>query len=97
MSDNTLGGLRKGGNDLGRLGARTGRCRFAIDSPLEEAVTSELVSERKFPASWENTGNFIESGAQLHISSAKTRANSKVYEPIPYAPEQGIYFALSGN
>ena len=35
---------------------------FATDSPLEGAVTSELVSETKFPASWENTGNFCSSG-----------------------------------
>jgi hypothetical protein len=36
--------------------------KFAVDSLLEEAVTSELVSEGQFPASWENTGNFIDSG-----------------------------------
>jgi hypothetical protein len=36
--------------------------RFAPDSPLEEAVSSEPVSEvRKFPASREFTGNFIDS------------------------------------
>jgi hypothetical protein len=38
------------------------RDRGFADSPLEEAVTSELVSEGQFPASWENTGNFIDSG-----------------------------------
>ena len=33
------------------------------DSPLEEAVRSELVSgEAKFPVSRENTGNFIDFG-----------------------------------
>ena len=33
------------------------------DSPLEEAVKSELVSEwGEFPASWENTGKFIDFG-----------------------------------
>ena len=36
--------------------------KFAPDSLLEEAVTSELVSERPIPCSWENTGNFIDSG-----------------------------------
>src|SRR5712671_880829 len=30
--------------------------RFARDSPVEGAVTSEPVSERKFPVRWENTG-----------------------------------------
>ena len=36
--------------------------KFAPDSPLEEAVSSEPVSEAKFPASWENTGNFVRRG-----------------------------------
>jgi hypothetical protein len=73
------------------------RDRGFADSPVEEAVTSELVSEAKFPASWEITGNFIEPGLSCASSSVKTRVGSKVYDPIPYAPEQGIYFALSGN
>jgi hypothetical protein len=34
---------------------------FGEDSSLEEAVSSELVSDPKFPASWENTGNLIDS------------------------------------
>jgi hypothetical protein len=34
---------------------------ISSDSPLEGAVTSELVSGYpEFPASWENTGNFID-------------------------------------
>jgi hypothetical protein len=38
--------------------------RFA-DSPLEEAVMSELVSEKpKFPVTREYTGNFLRSGLQ---------------------------------
>jgi hypothetical protein len=42
---------------------------FAIDSPLEGAVSSELVSALKFPVSRENTGNFIRSG----LGGAATR------------------------
>src|SRR5205085_7198965 len=34
------------------------------DSLLEEAVMSELVSEAKFPASWEITGNLASAGHQ---------------------------------
>jgi len=42
---------------------RLERNRTFVDSPLEEAVWSEPVSEtRKFPASWENTGKFIDFG-----------------------------------
>ena len=36
---------------------RLERNRKFVDSSLEEAVTSEPVSDAKFPASWENTGN----------------------------------------
>src|ERR1700751_874454 len=41
-----------------------GHCggKFAVGSPLEEAVSSEFVSEAKFPASWENTGNCLRVG-----------------------------------
>jgi hypothetical protein len=40
---------------------------FAADSPLEEGVLSELVSESKFPASTEYTGNsFDRSPAAAH-------------------------------
>jgi len=39
------------------------RNRWFSDSPQEEAVSSEPVSEnRKFPASWVNTGKFIDFG-----------------------------------
>ena len=41
--------------------------KFAADSLLEEAVSSELVSEAKFPASWENTGNFIRLGLRVRL------------------------------
>ena len=43
--------------DLKVLGIFHEENRFARDSPLEEAVSSEPVSEAKFPASWDNTGN----------------------------------------
>ena|GEM_PF-3617566 len=37
--------------------------KFAPDSPLEGAVSSEPVSgSPNFPASWENTGNCVDSG-----------------------------------
>src|SRR6202043_53572 len=57
--------------------------RFAADSPLEEGVLSELVSEPKFPASWENTGNFVRRGLRVRTTGSKSsikfnglRANS---------------------
>jgi hypothetical protein len=50
------------GGVLGPRHESTGAEWFVGDSPVEEGVLSEPVSEPKFPASWENTGNFIDSG-----------------------------------
>ena len=47
------------------------KIRFAQDSPLEEAVRSELVSAVKFPVSRENTGNFFESRLRCPSTLAK--------------------------
>src|SRR6266436_10116851 len=44
----------------------------------------------KFPASRQNTGNFIDSGLGRASTVEKTSIISIVYEPIPYASEQGI-------
>jgi hypothetical protein len=74
-----------------------GEVRFAPDSPLEGAVTSELVSEAKFPASWENTGNFVRLGPRTRLLNRNQGINSMVYNQIPYASEQGIYFDPAGN
>ena len=71
--------------------------KFASDSPVEEGVTSELVSEAKFPASREFTGNFIESGLGGAPTAAKKGIKPKPYRPIPYASEQGIFYGLAGN
>jgi len=69
-----------------------------VDSLLEEAVRSELVSGRpKFPVSRENTGNFIDSGLGGASIAAKGAVRSEAYEPIPYAFEQGIFCGLTGN
>ena len=62
------------------------RVRFAADSPLEGRVSCELVSENaKFPASRENTGNFIDSGLSGASKAAKKGMKSGSYGPIPYA------------
>jgi hypothetical protein len=67
-------------------GQRLLRCGSSRDSPLEEGVTSEPVSESpKFPASWENTGNFIGSGLGDGSTVIKNAIESSAYEPIPYA------------
>src|SRR5712671_2081421 len=71
--------------------------RFAEDTPLEEAVLSELVSEAKFPASWENTGNSVRLDLRVRLLARNPVTNSMIYGPIPYASEQGIYFGLAGN
>ena len=58
--------------------------RFALDSSLEGRVSCELVSENaKFPASWEYTGNFIDSGLGGASMAAKNDIKSVPYGPIP--------------
>jgi hypothetical protein len=52
---------------------------FALDSPLEEAVSSELVSEADFPASREFTENFIDWGLSRGVNASKNGADSKAY------------------
>ena len=80
------------------LGALAEEARFAADSPLEGGVSCELVSENaKFPASWEYTGNFIDSGFGGASRAAKNDIKSVPYGPIPYASEQGIFCRLTGN
>jgi hypothetical protein len=39
----------------------------------------------KFPASWENTGIFVDFTGKWPSSMAKTAAESVPYQPIPYA------------
>ena len=51
---------------------------------------SELVSEAKFPASWENTENFVRLGLRVRLFDRNLGTNSMAYDPIPYASEQGI-------
>jgi hypothetical protein len=71
--------------------------RFAIDSPPEEGVSSEPVSDAKFPASRKFTGNFIEFQASRRLKAAKKGASSMIYRSIPYPFEQGIFCWLTGN
>jgi hypothetical protein len=43
------------------------------------------------------TGNFAESGPLAAIFVFIRRANSNGYSQIPYATEQGIFAAITGN
>jgi hypothetical protein len=45
----------------------------------------------------ELTGNFIDSGLGGASIAPKKRLEPEAYEPIPYAPEQGIFCGLAGN
>ena|SRR5215467_6854813 len=78
--------------DSHRLGTES----FA-DSALEETVRSELVSLSEFPVSRELTGNLRRFGSPSAEIAPDNRAISVPYEAIPYAPEQGIYFGITGN
>ena len=67
------------------IGMRPRKVGFSVDSPLEEGVSSEPVSEPKFPVSRENTGIFIDLGLGDASTVAKNVIQSVPYGPIPYA------------
>ena len=71
--------------------------KFAYDSLLEEAVSSEPVSGLEFPASWEYTGKFIDFCLGQPILSSEGPFTSRPYDQIPYATEQGINCRVAGN
>ena len=71
--------------------------RFAADSLLEERVSSEPVSEAQFPGNWEKYRDFYRRGLRIRLSAGNPEPNSIIYDPIPYALEQGIYFCLAGS
>ena len=51
----------------------------------------------KFPASWENTGNFDPLGLSSETYAPNSTAISTRYSEIPCATEQGIFCRLTGN
>ena len=73
------------------------RNRWFVDSPLEEAVRSELVSEGYFPASWENTGKFVDSGLSHPNFQSKALVDQRLTVRIPCEMEQGNNCALAGK
>ena len=65
---------------------------------LEGAVTSEPVSEPKFPVRWENNRVFIDFWLNLSKSILEIAGlDQELIVQIPYGTEQGIIFGLSGN
>jgi hypothetical protein len=69
--------------------------RFAPDSPQEGAVQSELVSEVKFPASWENTGNFASTGSKRTDMGRKSGSCYSSLETNSLRFRTGNLFALN--
>jgi hypothetical protein len=50
----------------------------------------------EFPASWENTGNSLDSGLRDAKFPTKTLKDQSLTSKIPYATEQGINSRVSG-
>ena len=73
------------------------RSRFAWTHRWRGQSRANPSLTSKFPASRENAGNFVDSGVNGASKAAKTAAKSVFYEPIPDAPEQGIFGARAGN
>src|SRR5262249_52769867 len=61
-----------------------------------ESAANSSLKRPKFPASRENTGNFIDSRLGSASTAAKKRIKPERYGPIPYATEQGINLTVSG-
>jgi hypothetical protein len=72
------------------------RNRFASDSPLEEAVSSELVSEADFPASREVTENFIDWGSRGASTPAKRALGQRLTSQFPTHPNREFFAVLQG-
>jgi hypothetical protein len=70
---------------------------FARDSSLEGRVSCELVSEPKFPGNREKYRDFHRRSLRVRLVARNPEPNSVIYDPIPYASEQGSYFGLAGN
>jgi hypothetical protein len=66
--------------------------KFAADSLLEGAVTSEPSPEPAFPVRWENTGYLLIFGSISPNLSWKSQSRSRTYRQIPCGTEQGIIF-----
>ena len=56
-----------GADGFEKLWRREAQFRFARDSPLEEAVLSELVSEAKFPGNWEKYRDFYRRDLRVRL------------------------------
>jgi benzoate membrane transport protein len=68
------------------------------DSPLEGGVSCELVSEiPKFPASWENTGNFIDSGPRRRVNGGQKGHQISILRANSLRMQTGNFFGLTGN
>jgi hypothetical protein len=62
---------------------------------VEGAVQSELVSEVKFPASWENTGNFASTGSKRTDMGRKSGSCYSSLETNSLRFRTGNLFALN--
>src|SRR6516162_10678335 len=71
--------------------------RTGVRTTLRWRVRSELVSEGYFPASWENTGKFIDSGLSHPNFQSKALVDQRLTVRIPCEMEQGNNCALAGN
>jgi hypothetical protein len=63
-----------------------------MDSPAEGAASSEPSLKPKFPASRQNTGNFVDSGFGSASAAAKKGSKAQLYGRIPYAFLTGNFF-----
>jgi hypothetical protein len=82
---------------IGAYSSETGKRGFVQDCVVAEPVQIEPVSNRNSLLTGKLTGNFAESGPLKAIFANKQPANSVPCREIPYATEQGIFGAITGN
>jgi hypothetical protein len=72
---------------------REGLNEKACDAPQHRRqFLSELVSEAKFPGNRQKYRDFYRRDLRVRLLARNPEPKSVVYDPIPYASEQGSYF-----
>ena len=82
---------------LDNFGAKSLRANEPQASMVEDAVGCELVSKPNSLLTGKLTGNFAESGHPRRFPHLINELIQRLASQIPYATEQGIFAAITGN
>ena len=88
---------RRGRRDLGRPRPDLQRGRDRSAKGGRCAVQELKVRGTKFPGNRQKYRDFHRRSLRIRLVARNPEPNSVIYDPIPYASEQGSYFSLAGN